>query len=152
MKTIKYRYIDKSNWPHGPWDDEPDKIQWPDPVTGLPCLAVRSSMGNWCGYVGVPEGHPYFMKEYGDVDVACHGGLTFSGSCAEDGSDHGICHVVEPGESDRVWWLGFDCGHAFDLMPGMRLMEGSVYRNLTYVQDQCFLIAAQLKAACLRSS
>ena len=28
MKTIEYRTIDKSAWPRGEWDAEPDKMQW----------------------------------------------------------------------------------------------------------------------------
>jgi hypothetical protein len=34
-----------------------------DEATGLPCLAVRPNpeiMGNWCGYVGVDQSHPFF--------------------------------------------------------------------------------------------
>ena len=28
------------------------------------------------------------------------------------------CHIPLPGESDNVWWLGFDCGHYMDVQPG----------------------------------
>lgn len=41
MKTIEYRTDDKSGWQPGPWMNEPDKKQWQDPETGLPCLIVR---------------------------------------------------------------------------------------------------------------
>jgi hypothetical protein len=59
METREYRFIDKSEWDRGPWDNEPDKVQWQDAATGLPCIARRSeAMGSWCGYVGVAEGHP----------------------------------------------------------------------------------------------
>ena len=163
MNTIEYRWIDKSEWHRGEWDSEPDKVQWEDAATSLPCLAVRHpTMGNWCGYVAVSEGHPYFGKDYKDVgkeytdvetDIDCHGGLTFSGFCREDDKEHGICHVPAPGEPDRVWWLGFDCGHAYDLAPGLvatiesigcRSWPGDVYRNLAYVQKECAEIARQL--------
>ena len=87
MQTIEYRFIDKSSWGAGPWDSEPDKVQWPDPATALPCLAVRNLAGCWCGYVGVPQAHPWFGKEYDTVDLDCHGGLTFSAFCAEDDKD-----------------------------------------------------------------
>ena len=52
--------------PPGPWDNEPDKIQWVDETTGLDCLMVRNWWGSWCGYVGVPEGHPLY--EVGTYD------------------------------------------------------------------------------------
>jgi hypothetical protein len=149
MKLIEETTIDKSTWGSGPWQSEPDKVQWPDPATGLPCLIVRNYGGALCGYVGVSEGHPYFKKEYGDVDVSVHGGLTYSGLC----TGH-ICHIPEPGEPDHVWWLGFDCGHFMDVSPAYlaRHPEESVfsrgyYRDLTYVREQVTQLAAQLKEA-----
>lgn len=185
MKTLEYefRQEEKSKWGEGPWDIEPDKKQWQDKKTGLPCLAVRNPVGAWCGYVGVAEGHPAFGKEYGLVqsgkyaddysrkieeaiipDVEVHGGLTFSNFCVEDGREHGICHVVEPGENDRVWWLGFDCAHMNDYVPGVEAtfkelghkwpdslekhpLFGKWYRTLEYVEKECAALAKQLADA-----
>lgn len=143
MQTIEYRWREdeRKEWGPGPWDNEVDKRQWLDLETGLPCLIVRGPMGAWCGYVGVPEGHPCFQLGYDQVhgynlesdnyegpcpDLSVHGGLTFADFCAPDGKEHGICHIVEPGENDRVWWLGFDCGHAFDLVPRMMQHERDI--------------------------
>lgn len=79
METIEYRnVVDKSSWPRGPWDDEPDKKQWRDPASGLPCLIVRGPSGSLCGYVAVGPDHPAYGKGYDDVDVTVHGGLTFA--------------------------------------------------------------------------
>lgn len=147
-------------YPPGPWDSEPDKVQWPDPDTGLPCLAVRHErMGFWCGYVGLAEGHPYFGKGYDDVPVEVHGGLTFADACHPGKSEaYGICHVPAAGEPDHVWWLGFDCGHAYDASPSdyQRAVENKhqwpwavsadeEYRTLAYVREQCAQLARQLK-------
>lgn len=156
METIQYTYVNRKGWDNGEWDQEPDKIQFEDPNTKLPCLIVRNPMmGFLCGYVGVPEGHPYFGKDSDEIDIACHGGLTFSNFCAQDDKEHGICHRPAPGEPDKVWWLGFDCGHAFDLGPGMvanlkkagvdyKPWCGDQYRDLAYVKAQCASIAKQL--------
>jgi hypothetical protein len=156
MKKLEYTFIDKSKWARGEWDSEPDKVQWPDPKTELPCLAVRNPhMGHWCGYVGVTEGHPFFGKQADDDDFAIdtalvsHGGITLTTFCVDDPArkEHGICHMVEEGEDDRVWWLGFDCGHCDDLIPivSSRLhIPGAKYRNLAYVKDICTVMAAQL--------
>lgn len=124
MEKMEWRTEDKAEWPRGEWDSEPDKVQWQDETTGLPCLIVRGPSGGLCGYVGVSEGHPYFGKEYGDCRVDCHGGLTFSDFCADsdDPSKH-ICHIPGPGEPDRVWWLGFDCAHLYDYTPGRYARE-----------------------------
>jgi hypothetical protein len=103
------RTLDRSKWvPGGPWDNEPDRAEWRH--EGLPCLMVRGPVGAWCGYVAVPPGHPWHAKHADDVDADdVHGGLTYSGAC----SGH-ICHVPEPGETEAIWWLGFDTAHAFD--------------------------------------
>jgi hypothetical protein len=84
MERIEYRNVlDKSDWARGAWDDEPDKIQWQDEASGLPCLIVRGPSGALCGYVGVSPGHPWHGSDYDSCDVAVHGGLTFAHGCAE---------------------------------------------------------------------
>lgn len=158
--------IDKSTWGPGPWQDEPDKVHWIDPDTDLDCLMVRSpSGGNWCGYVAVTEGHPFYERDYSDcygsadsesedryLDV--HGGLTFSDFCAET-KDPGrfICHVPEPGRPEKVWWLGFDCAHAWDLSPAYAAYPSwpnrpdESYKDRYYVEAEVRSLARQIKAA-----
>jgi hypothetical protein len=140
----------------GPWADEPDKAQWVDEATGLDCLIVRQHAGALCGYVGVPPGHRLHGVGYPEVeDVSVHGGLTFSATCDEDADEgRGICHIPEPGRPADVWWLGFDCAHAGDLMPryaetltelgGPDLFEGYVYRNFDYVRSEVTRLAEQI--------
>lgn len=156
MKPMHWNYTDKSTWGPGPWQEEPDKIQWTDQRTGLPCLVVRSeTLGNWCGYVGVPEGHPLHGKHYYHHrlrGINVHGGLTFSNTCGGK-----ICHVREDGDPE-VWWFGFDCAHWMDFSPGLAALEvmripglsfappdnDCVYRDLPYVQAECISLAKQL--------
>jgi hypothetical protein len=105
-------HADKATWRRGEWDNEPDRIEWRwQGPPRLACLIVRGPSGALCGYVGVPPGHPYHGKEYNGLDVDVHGGLTYAEACVEGGH---ICHVPQPGESDEVWWLGFDCAHSGD--------------------------------------
>jgi hypothetical protein len=154
MKTQEWKFDDsRKRWMpetrdrKGPWDQEPDKRQWMS-ETGLPCLIVRNPYGALCGYVGVSRSHPWYGQNYEDVDsqladededYAVHGGLTFAGTCGEK-----ICHEVEPGEDDDVWWLGFDTAHGFDLIPGMHLelYEDEAYRDVAYVIAECEKLAA----------
>lgn len=35
MTERSYTTIDKADWGEGPWQTEPDKIQWVDEATGL---------------------------------------------------------------------------------------------------------------------
>lgn len=105
-------------------------------------------MGAWCGYVGVPPGHPWHGQPYDDVDAGVHGGLTYAEAC--QGS---VCHVPKPGEPDDVWWLGFDCGHYQDAVPAMIAMGyrslglDGTYRDQAYVTAETKRLADQAMAA-----
>lgn len=132
--------VNRTGWPAGPWDGEPDRKEWR--YKGLPCLIVRNRFGALCGYVGVSPGHPWHEKPYQDIDADVHGRLTYSDSCAEGGP---ICHVPLPGEPDTVWWLGFDCAHYQDVSPGFRHVSlgGEVYRDIAYVTGEVQGLADQ---------
>ena len=69
MNELEYRTADKSQWFRGEWDNEPDKMQFTDEETSLPCLIVRNDGGALCGYVGVSDGHPFFAKHYNDCTL-----------------------------------------------------------------------------------
>lgn len=155
--------VDKADWGEGPWQTEPDRVDFVH--EGLACLALRNPRhGNWCGYAAVPLGHPLYGKDYGEPDVEVHGGLTYADRCSGP-----ICHVPAAGEPDDVWWFGFDCAHAFDLAPGMEARERElckitgrldimerrlkldralrdVYRDLPYVRHKIERLAEQLAA------
>jgi hypothetical protein len=157
MKTLEYTFIDKSSWPSGQWNNEPDKVQWQDQETGLPCLARRARNGIWCGYVGVAEGHPWFQQSYDDhCDLEVHGGLTFSDFCVADNKEHGICHIPDEGEPDHIWWFGFDCAHLGDLTPAtlgrFPPIGDETYKTLDYVRGECANLARQLTAASLEAA
>lgn len=153
-----YSIPDRRPVASGPWDNEPDKAVWIDPDTGLDCMIVRNRYGALCGYVGVPPGHPWHRKDYDEVPVEAHGGLTYSNLC--DGNEEGgICHTPEPGRPADVWWFGFDCSHLGDLPPLMienlskldpelaaRISSRQTYRNFGYVQHQVTQLAAQAAA------
>lgn len=134
---------DKSAWSPGPWQVEPDRVEWR--YLGLPCLIVRTEhTGGLCGYVGVPPGHP--AREAGDEAFDVHGGLTYGAPCDENGK---ICHVPLPGEPADVHWLGFDCAHAGDLIPNLGLgmgisFNGDVYRDVAFVRAQVERLADQV--------
>lgn len=92
-----------------PWKDEPDADE--GQFAGFNwCLKRTPGIGVWCGYVNVPYGHPWYLKDYDDepvCDIGVHGGITYA---QHDGLE---------------WRVGFDCGHAFDLMPST-LRDASV--------------------------
>lgn len=163
METIEYRnVIDKTGWERGEWDLEPDKVQWQDEATGLPCLIVRGPSGALCGYVGVPVGHPWHGADYDscgryspkpegyepDWYPDVHGGLTYASGCNHpDDQARGICHVPGDGEPDDTWWLGFDCAHAGDHCPKYSAYStrwpDDAYRDIDYVRGECQKLAKQ---------
>jgi hypothetical protein len=127
--------VDRTDWPPGPWDGEPDKLQFSH--MGLPCLIVRNNDGTLCGYAGLPPGHPAREVEADDLPVSVHGGLTYRKKCNPP-----VCHVPEPGETDDILWLGFDCGHVLDGGPERDYGD---YRDVAYVRAQCERLAEQLQ-------
>jgi len=157
MDSRTWNTTDKSTWGDGEWQHEPDKEQFTDEATGLPCLIKRNQSGALCGYVGVAEGHPWFGKGYDEVDADVHGGLTYADFCQEGPEEQTICHVPGPGEPDRVWWLGFDCAHGWDLSPAAAARERDIglphyisdqtYKHVAYVKAQCSGLAAEAAEA-----
>lgn len=148
--------VDKSEWGEGEWQNEPDKVQWIH--EDLDCLIVRGPGGALCGYVGVPESHPLFDKDYSEGDsyghdLDCHGGITFSRRCdpSEDESRH-ICHTGDVANK-LVFWFGFDCAHSGDVSPKHQhdfpdmMGYGETYKPLHYVKQQVECLARQLRAA-----
>lgn len=139
---------DRTGWPAGPWDNEPDRHEWRDPGTGLACLARRGPLGAWCGYVAVPPGHLWHGRDYAHISVDVHGGPTYTDRCSPES---GICHIPQEGEPADVWWVGFDCAHAYDIVPRMLAcdMQSAVwgkgtYRDLDYVRGECERLARQV--------
>lgn len=133
----------------GPWQGEPNRVEWEH--AGLPCIAHRGPVGSWCGYVGLSPGHPLHGKTYNTVHemlphLSVHGGLTYSETCSGC-----ICHVPKPGEPDDLWWLGFDCAHAWDYCPrtaslGYAPRYDEHYWTLAEVQEETNRLAEQLVA------
>lgn len=66
---------------------------------GFRYKVMLNDLGFRCGYVCLPYGHPWYEKDYADIRVQVHGGLTFSGYSS----------VLGYG-----FWIGFDCMHGCD--------------------------------------
>jgi hypothetical protein len=143
--------LDRTGWDSGPWDSEPDKLNWMTKA-GLPGMIVRNRSGALCGYVAVNPDHPLYGKHYDEVGVDVHGGLTYSNACRGV-----ICHIPEPGQPDNVWWFGFDCHHLMDYAPGMAAVmkragipneaESPIhYKPIGYVRQEVESLAEQLTA------
>ncbi len=134
--------VDRSLWPKGPWDKEPeDRVAWNCKETKYRCVVQRGPMGSWNGYVGVPKSHPAFQQTHQAMEtdskydnIRPHGGVTFTD------------HIDEDGE---YWYIGFDTGHAGDTMPKLKIYLHShddTYRDLAYITKEVNELAKQLHA------
>lgn len=94
----------------GPWNHEGDRHQFK--VKGYDCLITRNTMLVWCGYVGLKPDHPWYGKPYNDIDCDAYGGLTYGEHC-----NGVVCHKTDG--DDDLYWIGFDCAHSFDFIPGL---------------------------------
>ena len=149
------QFIDKTNWPKGPWLTEPDHVMWiNDDSGGYRCVMRRNLIGAWCGFVGIPPTHTLYMVPHTDpsycyVDV--HGDVTFSGF-----KDMESVLFSPP---TKTWWVGFDAMQDTDLCPGAgsvipvtkaRRIKGKVstieqeYRDMEYIQNEVNFLAVQL--------
>lgn len=131
--------MDKSNWPRGEWDDEPDVLDWEQ--GGVRCHVERMEWGNLNGYVGVPPGHALHGASHNDWSSPnVHGGLTYSAT-----------------RKDGWWYFGFGTAHYMDKQPGFpsffRGVGGSAgntprlsgtYRNLEYVKKEVEKLATYI--------
>jgi hypothetical protein len=119
-----------SELPNGEWSGEPDLLEFR--VFGFECHAKRhDSMGHLCGYIQVDADHPWYGKDYNNVDVEVHGGLTYTTSSG---------------------WFGFDCAHSGDLVPRMYALKGGhysdeTYKGMGYVVGELIKLAKQAKEA-----
>lgn len=93
------------------------------------------------GYVELPAGHALWGVPMGDLALACHGGITWAGNYCP-GDEH----------PTTEWWIGFDCSHYGDLVPGVERLAAihgftaigarlgvkrtDVYRDMAYVTNE----------------
>jgi len=126
----------------GSWTDEPDSVF--GSINDLPFAILRGRAGSLCGYIGIQDNHPWIHLHYDKVPVEVHGGLTFAGTLSRASLDK-----IAP------WWLGFDCAHFNDLVPGYNSFgrtpssfnKGATYRTITYVLNELESLAHQYEEA-----
>ena len=114
--------------------DEPDLIKWgevPDPNdrNGVSCHIERSDRGYWCGYVRLPDGHPWQGVPASGLPKAAHdaahGGITWAGEG----------HV------------GWDANHMQDKNPWTDEHWLGEYRDARYAEDVTRRLARVVMAA-----
>lgn len=120
-------------------------------LDGIACSIWKHDMGHLCGYIGLPPSHPWHGKEYDDIEADVHGGLTFAESeteCRrplhpidwEKGPEWELVEKPTPYPHDTglgLWWIGFDCAHLRDLVPGLSVHDlRDTYKDEAYVRKE----------------
>jgi hypothetical protein len=86
--------------------------------------------GHLCGYVTLTTDNECFGKEYDDIPVSCHGGLTYASNQGPN------------------WVIGFDCAHYDDLQPFYTDQDiygdNRVYKDMEFVTEECESICEQI--------
>lgn len=138
--------VARATWPSGPWNDEPNRIEWS--YGGVACLALRMPTGAWSGYIGVAPGHPWYGLDEGELcEVKVHGGVTLTCAC----DTLRCCHVDQSCEP-ALWWIGFACLHAGDLSPievawlisaGFQPVSHWGYRDVRFITNEVDALAQE---------
>lgn len=110
-----------------PWLREPNEDKWNGHYV---CVMQRGGSDAWCGYVGVPPGHPRFDGDDSGLEV--HGGITWNRQCLPDGT-----HA-------ELQWFGFDCGHSGDWCPKRTRHPGDIYRTYAFARAETEKLDKQL--------
>lgn len=88
-----------------------------------------------CGYVELSPDHAYFKQ---DNAIICHGGITFHGHLSDD-----------LGLPSNTFWIGWDYGHAGDLLGFDFSFRTVAYGNGYTTEDvvaECHNVIDQLEA------
>lgn len=94
------------------------------------CVILGLRAGHRCGYISLNNDHPMYNKEYMDIGIDVHGGMTYGGISNQ--------YPVETDE--KYHWIGFDCIHLHDGQD-MELMksfekDGEINRYIEISKDR----------------
>lgn len=93
--------------------------------------AIKDHIGWGNGYVLLPEGHEYHGKDYDDIPVEVHGGLTFATKVTKEMLEH----WDQLDESDLgKWMVGWDSAHYGDSI--VNWPKEKVERHTIYLKEQ----------------
>lgn len=108
---------------------------------------INTEIGHYCGYVRIPDNHPDNKKVdkteiifgrkintgYDDIDINCHGGLTFCKRITNKNKDN------FPQGFSLGAWIGWDYGHYRDktnYFNGVEYIEKEVEEECKNVINQ----------------
>lgn len=128
------------------WIDEPNILEFES--HGFRCFIIRNPiLLNLLGYIEIPANHPWHNKEL-DYLLFPHGGITYDSAFHPSGN--ATPQYIAPGKNR---WIGFDCAHAQDLIPGLTMFRTEIpgfpitYKNIEFVKLELSKMAEVLAGA-----
>lgn len=104
---------------------------------GFPWMII-SYFNHPCAYIGLPKKHKYYGKFYEDIEIDCHGGLTFS-------KFRFLADKLEIFKNH--WVIGWDYAHLGDYHFGLfssMLLENKKWTTKE-IKKEVFDVIKQLK-------
>lgn len=97
-------------------------------------------------YINIPENHKYYKKNYGEIDIDVHGGLTYSRDYL----------WISKNEQIKGWFIGWDYAHygdflGYDMLPVFKHMQRNNEKKWTTeeifkdVKEVCYQIQKETK-------
>lgn len=89
--------------------------------------AIVSLSTHPCAYIELTKEHKYYGKDYDDIPIECHGGLTYS-------SNKGIIFPKNNENHREGFWIGWDYAHCDDYM----IWYGGHYGTKKWTTEEIF--------------
>ena len=88
-----------------------------------------------CCYVEIPKDHSCYGLEYDEIEIVCHGGLTFSND-----------KLYGVDKTGPKWFIGWDFAHCGDYFYANDQFEIEGHKwTLAELQDQVLKVCKQLR-------
>lgn len=92
-------------------------------------------------YVKIPENHKYYQKDYDDIYIKAHGGLTYSRDYL----------WISESQRSEGWFIGWDYAHCYDyagyeekLPEELRFKQNGKKWTTQEIKDEVYKVCEQL--------
>ena len=80
-----------------------------------------------CAYVKIPKNHAFYKKDYNELNIRCHGCLTYGGDLGS----------IIPNEDDS-WFIGWDYAHAGDYLVFEALLDVDTSKEKKWTTEEIY--------------
>jgi len=104
-------------------------------------IAIVSYGTHPCAYISIPPTHPYYKKYYDNLNIWCHGGLTFA---------HPNNTMLEWAQEldEECSWIGWDYAHCDDYAGYYQKFPTSIFNGKKWttqeILSECYEVIEQL--------